>query len=109
MSDNAEAGIARIQAAAAKAQGTQGSLLQEHQKRSVAYMDERILIFILALAFIGLIVVWATTTSPLVLYGSFAGVILLTVLWGVSRARSIERARQDRERQAREWHAEKTE
>ena len=39
MSDNAEEGIARIQAAAIKAQGTQGSLLQEHQKRSVAYMD----------------------------------------------------------------------
>jgi len=109
MSGNAEEGIARIQAAAIKAQGTQGSLLQEHQKRSVAYLDERILIFILALALIGLMIVWATTTSPLVLYGSFAGVILLTILWGVSRAKSIERARQNRARQANEWQSVKTE
>lgn len=109
MSGNAEEGIARIQVAAAKAQGTQGKLLQEHQERSVVYLDERILVSILALALIGLMIVWATTTSPLVLYGSFAGVILLTVLWGVSRAKSIERARQNRARQAREWQPTKTE
>lgn len=109
MSDNAEESIARIQAAATKAQGAQGGLLQEHQKRSADYMDERILIFILALALIGLMIVWATTTSPLVLYGSFTGVILLTVLWGVLRAKSIERARQNRAHQAKEWQSVKTE
>lgn len=103
---NAEEGIARIQAAATKAQGTQGKLLQEHQERSVVYMDERILTAILALAFIGLMIVWATTTSPLILYGSLTGVILLTILWGISRVKGIERARQNRARQAKEWQSE---
>ena len=83
MSDNAEAGIARAQTAAAKAAGAAG--LREHHKRNIAYLDERIVIFILAIAAIGLIVLWTTTNSPLILYGSFAGVILLTVLWGVVR------------------------
>ena len=103
MSDNAEEGIARIQAAAAKAQGTQGKHLQEHQARSIAYLDERILTFILAIALIGLMILWATATSTLVLYGSFAGIILLVVLWGVARVKRIERVRLERERQANSW------
>jgi hypothetical protein len=41
---NAEEGIARTQAAAIKARSTQGGKLREHQKHSVAYLDERILI-----------------------------------------------------------------
>ena len=103
---NAEEGIARAQAAAIKAQGTQGGKLREHQGRSVAYLDERVLIYVLAIAFIGLIVVWATTTSALVLYGSFVGVILLTILWGVVRVKRIERIRQERERQTKDWESE---
>ena len=102
---NAEEGIARIQAAAVKAQGTQGSKLREHQERSVTYLDERILTYVLAIAFMGLILVWATTTSPLVLYGSFAGVILLTILWGVMRVKRIDRVRQERERQSKDWQS----
>ena len=103
---NAEEGIARIQAAAVKAQGTQGGKLREHQERSVTYLDERILTYVLAIAFMGLILVWATTTSPLVLYGSFAGVILLTILWGVTRVKRIGRVRQERERQSKDWQSE---
>jgi hypothetical protein len=103
---NAEEGIARTQAAAVKAQGTQGGKLREHQERSVIYLDERILIYVLAIAFIGLIVVWATTASALILYGSFAGVILLTILWGVARVKRIERTREERERQSKEWQSE---
>ena len=103
---NAEEGIARIQAAAVKAQGTQGGKLREHQERSVSYLDERILIYVLVIAFIGLIVVWATTTSALVLYGSLVGVILLTILWGVARVKRIERIRQERERQTKNWQSE---
>ena len=103
---NAEEGIARTQTAAIKAQGTQGGKLREHQARSVAYLDERILIYVLAIAFIGLVLVWATTTSTLVLYGSFVGVILLTILWGVARVKRIERIRQEREHQSKEWQSE---
>jgi len=103
---NAEEGIARTQAAAIKAQGTQGSKLGEHQEHSVAYLDERILIYVLAIAFMGLVVVWATTDSALILYGSFVAVILLTILWGVTRVKRIERTRQARARQTKDWESE---
>jgi len=101
MSDNAEEGIARIQAATAKAGGTAG--LKEHHNRNIAYIDERIVVFILAIATIGLIVLWATSSSPLVLYGSFAGVILLTVLWGLVRIKRIEAMKRQREKEAKSW------
>jgi hypothetical protein len=41
---NAEEDMARTQATAIKARGTQGGKLREHQEYSVAYLDERILI-----------------------------------------------------------------
>jgi len=103
---NAEEGIARIQAAAIKAHGTQGGKLREHQEHSVAYLDERILTYVFAIAFIGLIVVWATTTSALILYGSLVVVIILIVLWGVARVKRIERTRQERAHQTKEWKSE---
>ena len=103
---NAEEGIARVQAAAIKAQGTQGDKLQAHQKRSVAYLDDRILVFLLALALMGLLILWATVSSPIILYGSLAGVIILTILWGVARVKRIERLRQARAREAEEWNSE---
>jgi hypothetical protein len=40
MSDNAEEGIARTQAAVAKAAGAAG--LKEHHNRNIAHLDERI-------------------------------------------------------------------
>jgi hypothetical protein len=101
MSDNAEEGIARIQAATAKSKGAAG--LKEHHNRNIAYIDERIVVFILSIATIGLIVLWATTSSPLVLYGSFAGVILLTVLWGLVRIKRIEAMKRQREKEAKSW------
>lgn len=99
MSDNAEEGIARTQAAAARAKGADG--LREHQKWNIAYLDERILVFVLAIAFIGLIVLWATVKSALILYGSLAGVIILAILWGVARVKRIEKVRREREIQAK--------
>ncbi len=54
---NAEEGIAKTQAAAAQAKGAEG--LGAHHKWNIAYLDERILTFVLAIAFIGLIVLWA--------------------------------------------------
>jgi len=103
MSDNAEEGIARIQAAAAKSQGAQGDGLQKYQDRGIAYLNERILIFMFAIAFIGLIIVWAIATSPFVLYGSFAGVVLLIIMWGAARIKRIKRIEQERQRQAEKW------
>jgi hypothetical protein len=103
MSDNAEEGIARIQAAVAQSRGSEG--LKQHHKWTVAYLDERILVFILAVAFMGLGVVWATTTSPLVLYGSFGGVILLVFLWGFVRIKRIETLKRQRAELAESWQA----
>ena len=103
MSDNAEGGIARTQAAAAKAAGSAG--LKEYHNRNIVYLDERIVVFILAVAAIGLVVLWATTSSPLILYGSFSGVILLTVLWGLVRIKRIETVKRQREKEAKSWQS----
>lgn len=104
MSDNAEAGIAKLQAANAQAGGAAG--LQKHHSGTMAYLDERILIFIFAIAMIGLLVLWATVKSPLLLYGSLAGVILLALLWGYARIKGIERKRLERAQQASAWQSE---
>jgi hypothetical protein len=103
MSDNAEEGIARIQAAVAQANGADG--LKEHHKWTVAYLDERILVFILSFALIGLGVVWATTASPLLRYGSFGVLILLTFLWGFVRIKRIETLKRQRAELAESWQA----
>ena len=76
MSSNAEEGIARIQAAAAKSQGAAG--LKEHHNWNIAYLNERILVSLMAIAILGVIVLWVTATSKLVIYGSFAVVIAPT-------------------------------
>jgi hypothetical protein len=108
MSDNAEEGIFRAQAAAAKAEGTQGDALRKHHSRGIGYMDERILTSLLGIATLGLIVVWATATSPLVLYGSFAGVIFLTLLFGYTRIKRIERTKLEREQEASSWQSDQS-
>ncbi|MEM7563967.1 MAG: hypothetical protein AAF353_13090 [Pseudomonadota bacterium] len=106
MSNNAEDAIMRAQLAAAKAQGKEGAQLDDHHANSVSYLNERIWIFFGGIAILGLVLVWATAESELVIYGSFAGVIILTVLWGRARIRRIERQRREREQQAADWKSE---
>ncbi len=108
MDDNAEEGIFRAQATAIQAKGTEGDRLRKHHNRSIVYLDERILTSIYGLAALGLIGVWFVATSPLVNYGSFAGVIFLTILFGYSRIKRIERTNHDREREAESWQSDKT-
>lgn len=103
MSDNAEAGIAKTQMTSAS--GNQGEQMQQYQQRSIAYLDERIITMLLALAIIGLVIVWTTASSKLVLYGSLAGVLLLTVTWGVARVKGIEHKRQQRVQEAEAWQS----
>ncbi len=98
MGDNAEEGILRAQAAQNKEVG-------ERQSWGIAYVNERILIYLFALALLGLAVVWATATSAWVLYGSFAGVVAITVLWGYARIKRIEHERLERQRQVDALHA----
>jgi len=106
MSGNAEESIAKVQAANALAGGAAG--LQQHHSGTVTYLNERILILALAIAMIGLLVLWATTKSPLLLYGSLVAVVLLTFLWGYARIKGIERKRLERAQQASNWKSEKT-
>ena len=100
-----EHGIFQAQARAASEQLGGRDGLRDLQKRSVFYLDERIYVYLLGLAVLGLFVVWATTSSKLVLYGSLGLVVLLTIFWGVARIRGIERLRRERELQARSFEA----
>ena len=108
LSDNAEGGIARAQAAAAKASGARGEGLAGHQKRGIASLDERVLFFLLVIGIVALVAVWALATSPLVLYGSLAGGVVMIVLWGVIRLRRIEQIKRERVREADAWRSEKS-
>jgi hypothetical protein len=47
-------------------------------------------------------VVWVTASSPLIIYGSFAAAMLVTVLFGVIRIKRIQQVRKQRELQAKE-------
>jgi len=97
---NAEQGIAQAQIEAARAQQGSADALQKRQKWNIAYLDDRIFLYLGALAFLGLLVVWATASSGLVLYGSLGVALLLTVLWGVARINRIARLNEERARQA---------
>ena len=72
MADNAEEGIARTQAAAARRQGGDANAIHAQQKQGGEYIGQRIVTFFAAIAFLLMIGVWATTESPLLLYGSLA-------------------------------------
>jgi len=97
MSDNAEAGIAALQAKAAQANGA-----QKHQKSSIAYLDERIFTYLFAIVFMGLLVVWATASSAIIKFGSVGAGILMLLIWGVMRVKHIQKIRELRNLQARE-------
>ena len=98
MTDNAEEGIARVQLA-------QKDGLGKHHKSGVDYMDDRIFIYLSALVLLGLIAIWATATSPIIIYGSFAAVVLVAVLIGVLKIRRIHKIREQRELQIKEFRS----
>lgn len=103
---NAEQGIAQAQIEAARVQQEQADALQKHQKWSIAYLDDRIFLYLGALAFLGLLVVWATASSALILYGSLGVALLLTVLWGVARVSHMQRLSEERARQVQAMQSE---
>jgi Flp pilus assembly protein TadB len=98
MSDNAEEGIARVQL-------QQKDGRQQHHARSTKNLDDRISISLLALAFLGLLVVWMSASSAYVIYGSFAAAILVTFLFGVLRIKRINRIRAQRELQVKQMQS----
>ena len=95
---NAEEGIARVQM-------SQKDGLKKNYERNAANLNDRTFVPIFALAFLGLLVVWATASSPYVIYGSLAAVILLTLLFGVLRIKRIYRIRAERELQMKEMQS----
>jgi hypothetical protein len=97
MSD-AEAGIARIQTAASK-----GEKLKASHDRSVGYLNERIAVMLSVMSITGLILLWVTATSPVILYGSLAGIIILIFVIGLLQIRRLDRMRQERAQQAENW------
>jgi type VI protein secretion system component VasK len=97
MNDNAEGGIAAVQARAAQGEG-----IGRHHRTTVGYLNERIVVFVATIALVALVGVWATSSSPFLLYGSLAIAILLVVLWGVLRIRRINAVRAHRAQQVRE-------
>jgi hypothetical protein len=101
MNDNAEIGIASAQAKAAQADG-----LQKHHKSTIGYLNERVLTFVFAISFIGLVVIWMTSSSPYLTYGSVVVVILSSILWGVLRIKRIHKTREQQQHLAREWKSE---
>lgn len=98
MGDNAEEGIARVQLG-------QKDGLHKHQARGRKNLDDRAFTSLFALAFLGSLVVWATASSPYIIYGSFAAAILLTLLFGVLRIKRIQRIRAQRDLQVKEMQS----
>ena len=105
MSDNAEEGIARTQTAAAKANNASG--FTETHNRSITYLNERILVNIALILFIALIIFWAVTKSSVLFYLSMVSFMLLAVLVGYIKIRSIHQIRSQRSEQANNWKSQK--
>ena len=99
MSDNAESGIASTQAKAAQSEG-----IAKHHKSTIGYLNERTVTFILALFFMLMILLWMTSSSPIVIYTSVTIVVALVILWGILKIKAIEVARQNRQQQAEQWN-----
>ena len=97
---NAEHGISQTQTAAARNKLAETGGLEKQQKWSIAYLDERVFYYAGIILFLGLLVVWATASSTLVLYGSLLAAIGFVVLWGVARVKRLDRVRQERAAQA---------
>lgn len=100
-----EHGILHTQIKAARGRLGERDGMQTALKWNIAYHAERIAVYFLAIGVIGLFVLWASASSPLLRYASLALVILSTVLWGLARIRRIELTRLQRARQAREFES----
>ena len=100
MSGNAEEGIARVQLA-----GKDG--VAQHQKRSASNLNDRAFTSLFAIAFVGLLAVWASATSPYLIYGSLLAAMLGIILFGVLRVRRIQNTRAERERQVQQIQSDK--
>ena len=97
MAGNTEETIARVQTEAAYTQG-----LQKHHKSTIVSLGERTFIYMFALAFIGLMIVWATTSSSYITNVLLVVVILIPLIWGLVRLKKIHKIKVKREFQVKE-------
>ena len=97
MAGNTEEAIARVQTEAAYTQG-----LQKHHKSTIFSLCERTFIYMFALAFIGLVIVWATTSSSYITNVLLTIVILIPLIWGLVRLKKIHKIKVKREFQVKE-------
>mgnify|MGYP001058014435 FL=1 len=100
MDGNTEEAIARVQTEAVHTQG-----LQEHHKSTIVYLGERTFIYMFALAFICLVIVWTTTSSSYITYVLFSIVILTPLIWGLVRLKKIHKIKLKRELQVKEMQS----
>jgi len=100
MSENAEGGIAGIHARTAQNEG-----LQKHHKSTIGYLNERVVVYLFMLSFIGLLLVWMTASSPYITYGTTGAVVLFVILFGILRIKSIHQIREQRELQAKQMQS----
>ncbi len=105
MSDNAEEGIAKAQAQVGGNEQQQQKRLAEHQALAASNMSDRLLSYLVTLAFFGLVAVWMTATSDLLIYGSFFGAMVAFVLFGWLKIKRLERLKALRKQQADEWNS----
>jgi hypothetical protein len=100
MDGNTEEAIARVQTEAVHTQG-----IQEHHKSTIVYLGERTFIYMFALAFICLVIVWTTTSSSYITYVLFSIVILTPLIWGLVRLKKIHKIKLKRELQVKEMQS----
>ena len=100
LAGNTEEAIARVQTEAVHTQG-----LQEHHKSTIVYLGERTFIYMFALAFICLVIVWTTTSSSYITYVLFSIVILTPLIWGLVRLKKIHKIKLKRELQVKEMQS----
>ncbi len=100
MAGNTEEAIARVQAEVVNTQG-----IQEHHKSTIVYLGERTFIYMFALAFICLVIVWTTTSSSYITYVLFSIVILTPLIWGLVRLKKIHKIKLKRELQVKEMQS----
>ena len=100
MDGNTEEAIARVQTEDAHTQG-----LQNHHKSTIVYLGERTFIYMFALAFICLVIVWTTTSSSYITYVLFSIVILTPLIWGLVRLKKIHKIKLKRELQVKEMQS----
>ena len=100
MDGNTEEAIARVQTEAVNIQG-----LQKHHKSTIVYLDGRTFIYIFAIAFISLVIIWATTTSSYITYVLLSIVLLIPLIWGLVRLKKIQKIKLKRELQVKEMQS----